>query len=361
MHRRVLRAPAALLTLALLATACGGDEEADPTPTPSATVVVEPSPSPSPSPSPTPEDVAALTGEPGAAPDVLERPAIAVKVENSSAARPQSGLDAADIVFEELTEGGITRFIAIFNSQLPERVGPVRSGRLIDAAVLPPFSPVLALSGARDEVVNAIRRGGIETLYDDGTDSLYFRDRTRRAPSNLYVAGTDLFEAAGPLAPPATAAFSYAAAAPAGAAECDDDDEDCEDPGAAIEVRMSRVAVAGWEYDSAEGLYRRSQNGQPFRVTGSGQVGAANVVVLGMVVGPGVCCDAAGNPLTRTDVVGSGRAIILRDGSWYEARWEKTSELEHIQLISAEGEPFTLKPGATWVHLAPRGNLPAAP
>jgi hypothetical protein len=90
-------------------------------------------------------------------------------------------------------------------------------------------------------------------------------------------------------------------------------------------------------------------------------VGAANVVILGMRVGPGACCDSNGSPLVATTVTGEGRAVILRDGNWYEALWRKNSRSSAMEFVRENGMPFPLKPGATWVHLAPRQNVPGAP
>jgi hypothetical protein len=81
--------------------------------------------------------------------------------------------------------------------------------------------------------------------------------------------------------------------------------------------------------------------------------------VLGTRVGPGGCCDSAGTPYTATDVVGEGQAILLRDGERYAARWSKASAAAHLELRGADGEPLALRPGPTWILLAPAGALPS--
>lgn len=349
--------PAVLLVLALLAAACGaGDAEATPDQgagvvTPAETATVEPTPEETtaePS-EPTAVGLAPLTGAPVTDPAALERPVIAVKVENTKAARPQAGLDVADIVYEELTEGGVTRFAALFQSQVPDQVGPIRSGRPEDAKVLPAYDPMLFTSGARPDVIDRIRSAGLTFTGEER--AFMYRDSGRSAPHDVFAVGQDLFDAAVDRGVPTASAlpWTFSDEVPAGGT-----------PAAALDVAMSSVARTGWEYDAGAGLYRRLQNGVAQVVTGPGRVGAANVVIVGVTTFDGGCCDPAGNRLTETEVVGSGRAIVLRDGRRFDASWSKASPGEHLRLASPDGSSLPLKPGPTWILLAPVGNLPAA-
>lgn len=374
MRRRPLLAAVALT---VLLAACGGGDEPAPSPSPSPARSPRAPAATTPRPGPT----APLTGLPATPPVPADRPAVAVKVGNSPAARPQSGLDDADIVFEELVEGGATRFIAIFHSRVPDRVGPIRSGRLVDAQVLPAFRPLVALSGARDQVVGALRSAGLATVYEDGR--VLTRDRSRRAPYNVYATGADLVAAAeeADRARPPAPAFRYAEEPPRGAVACPSPpgptgprptvppdaapsptaSPACAVAGLTLRVPMSRASVTGWEYDRPAGVYRRLQNGVPFEVTGGGAIGAANVVVLGLEIRPGACCDTAGNRLVVSEVLGSGPAIVLRDGLRYDATWSKDAPERHFRLAGPAGRELRLRPGPTWVLLAPRAALPAAP
>lgn len=330
--------------LAAVLAACGGGS-------------ASPATTASPTGSPAPDPVAPLTGLPAGA-GLADRPAVAVKIGNSQPARPQSGLAAADIVYEELVEGGLTRFVALFHGKFPERIGPVRSARLVDAAILPAHDPVLVLSGARDEVLDALEEAGIGLLGDDGSGVLT-RDPSRSSPHNLYVSGPALLEAAADLARPARPAFTYDEDIPAGFERCRAPaGEPCQDPGRGITVQMSPASVTGWRYEEASGRYRRTQDGATSEVAGGGSVGAANVVVLGLEVRAGACCDSAGNRLVATRVVGSGPAVVLRDGRRYRGRWDKPQPARHLTL-AVGGRPLALRPGPTWVLLAPRSALPA--
>ena len=373
-----MRAVVAVTCFAVSLGACSGDP---PAPAPGPTV--RHSASPSPSPSPAPVAFAPLTGMPVLDPSELARPVVAAKIENTAAARPQSGLDAADVVYEELTEGGITRFAAVFQSRVPELVGPIRSGRGVDAVVLPPYQSLLALAGARPDVLAALRDAGI-ALEEEGEGAL-FRDRSRSAPHNVYATGEDLFARAAAEVPPASPAWSFDPRPPAGAIACPAPSptaaprpsasatsaasasprpaatptpEPLCELGTQLSVRMSGSARTGWVYDEAAGVYRRSQNGEPDTVTGPGRIGAANVVVLETSVIDLGCCDPAGNSLTDTRVVGEGRGLLMRDGRRYALRWRKSGAGEHFVLTLASGANALLKPGPTWVLLAPTGSVP---
>jgi uncharacterized membrane protein YebE (DUF533 family) len=319
-----------LLCLGLLLAACQED-------------VAEPAtPSPTPSPTPTPEEPEAL----GAAPltgvpifdadeldELLARATVAVKIDNAPAARPQTSLERADIVYEELVEGGATRFIALFQSDVPERIGPIRSARPEDAAVLPAFDAMFFHSGGRAEVLRALDDAGLAWRSEDR--SVMSRDGSRRSPHNLMGHGEGLFGLALERVGAASAVpWAFDEEPPAGAVDCPDPCED--DPGESITVHMSRGSVTGFDYDADAGVYRRTQNGDHHAVTGEGAIGAANVVVLGTRVGTGGCCDSAGNPFTETDVVGSGRAVVLRDGTRYEVEWSKSAPGEHLQLTDSQ-------------------------
>ncbi len=295
---------------------------------------------------PTPVGTAALTGMPVHDEEVLERPVVAAKIENTAAARPQAGLDTADIVFEELVEGGVTRFLALFQSEVPDSVGPIRSGRPEDAVVLPAYDPMLYFSGARAEVIAQIRSAGIDFLAEDG--AVMRRDPGRSAPHNVFAAGEAMFSyAADRVGQARPGGFAFAEQAPAGGGT-----------GAEVTVAMSPVSVTSFQFDGDAGLYRRFQNGSPQQVTGGGEVGADNVVVLGMRIGDGGCCDTSGSRYTATTVHGEGDAVVYRDGQRYEGRWSKSSPGGHFTLTTVGGDPMPLKPGRSWVLFAPTSALP---
>lgn len=350
--RRHLRRALALTLTALLLAACKGDQEVDrvaPTPLPAPT-------SPSPSPSPTPiGPPAVLTGVPVPAADA-DRPALAVKIENTAKARPQAGLEDADLVIEAQVEGGITRFLAVFQSTLPAEIGPIRSARLVDATLLPALDGLFLFSGGRSDVKAAV--GGTALLLPDGTEGTY-RSSGRSAPSNLMADPVRVYAAAAERDPdvgPPPTWWTFDEEVPDGARDCADGSCD----GTSIDVSMSAQNTSGWRYDAAEGVYRREQNGTPQPTASGDPVGAANVVVIGSQLSRGGCCDTSGSPFVVIQTTGEGRAVVLRDGEWYEAMWSRASSEAPFE-ITVDGQPLPFKPGPTWLHLTPAERLPAAP
>jgi hypothetical protein len=353
----VVRPLAALLAALLLLAACTSDEP-DPAPPADDSAPVDDEPEAVPDP-----DRAPLTGLP-TDDDLVERPLLVVKIENSPAARPQAGLDVADVVYEELVEGGVTRFITLFHSEIPEVAGPVRSARPVDVELISGFgeAPALAYSGARDEVMDMLRASPL-VLITEGEDG-FFRSSDRRAPHNLYVRTAETLAGAaerGATPPSHEMSWRFTDDVPEGAESCPEDASDCVDPGGAVAVAMSTSFRTDFTYDEGAGLYRREQNGAPAEVTGDGRIGAANVVVLAMEHYVGGCCDTAGNPYAETRATGAGRAVILRDGRWYEARWSKADARAPLQLLADDGEPFPLKPGPTWLLLPSEDRVPTVP
>lgn len=360
--RRALFVP---LAGGLLLAACSGAVDPVPVPAEAETAAPDSDPELDPDPEPEPELTARapLTGvlvedEVGA--ELAERPLLIAKIENSAAARPQAGLDRADVVIEELTEGGVTRFMTLFHSSLPEEAGPVRSARPVDAAVGSGFGrPVFAYSGARAEVQELLR-GSPMVALEEGAPGFH-RTSDRRAPHNLFIRPADVLAAgaergAEPISAPG---WAFAEEPPAGEVSCPADAPDCADPGAGVVVPMSHSARAGWTYDADAGVYRRDQNGEPSAVTGEGRIGAANVVVLATRHYQDGCCDSNGSPYTETDVVGEDVALYWRDGERYEGTWRKAGPNDPLELLDAAGEPFPLKPGATWLHLPSSATVAA--
>jgi hypothetical protein len=347
----------ALATLLLLAlAACGSDTKVlvippPIPPEPAEEPEPEPEPQPEPEPEPEPGPPSPLTGL-EVDEEVLDLPALLVKVDNAPQARPQSGLDVADLVYEEVVEAGVTRFLAVFHSALPPVAGPVRSARPVDVQLMSGYGRSgFFYSGARDEVQPLLRNAPAIVITEGGPG--FFRDRSRRAPHNLYIDAPAARQGARELGatPLEDVAWVFDEEAPAGALSCPDDADGCDDPGAGIQIRMSSGFRTAWEYDEEAGLYRRFQNGSPFYVTGEGRVGAANVVVLDTrhYLGTPSCY---GSPCPETDVVtDDAAALVLRDGQRFEARYRKPSADAPLEVLTPDGQPFPLKPGRTWLHL----------
>lgn len=326
------------IVVALLA-ACGSD--ATPAPTPSASTA-EKGLAPSPPPTPTVPPAWPLTGV--ASDDVAVRPALAVKIENSARSRPQYGLDQADIVWEEVVEGGITRFVAVFHSRVPEKVGPVRSIRPMDPAIVAPMHGILVYSGGQQPFIDALDSTGVQSMREGSPG--FFRDSGRRAPHNLMGTPSTFWEQAdeGRTAPP-PAQFVYGAPGEATATTTGTGTT-------RIDVTMSPSSKPSWEWNAEAGAFERSEGTVPATAAGGERVRAQNVVLLTVEVVDTAFRDPAGTPVPETMIVGSGRGTVASGGKSIPVSWSKAAVDAPVVLTSDAGD-VTLEPGTTWVELVP--------
>lgn len=324
--------------LLVLGTSCSSSAKpvASPSPTPVASTPARP---------PAPVPTWPLTGLP--AQGSRSAPALTVKVDNIGQARPQSGLDRADLVFESLVEGGLTRLDAVFHSQSADLVGPIRSARPVDGALLRGLGGGLfAYSGAaKGEIAPAKAESTAVLISHDENPAPFTKLRSRRAPQNVF-ASTEALRRAGSLStrkPPAPPPlFRYGAVLAESV------------PAAQAQVWLSGMSSARWSY--GEGGWRRSQNGTPDTLTSGAQIRTVNIVVLRVdVTGSGIK-DAAGNEDPFVRLVGAGTAQVLRGGRLITGTWSRPSLTSPTTLRAASGRIITLAPGQTWIELVPKNG-----
>ncbi|MFB3737919.1 MAG: DUF3048 domain-containing protein [Candidatus Velamenicoccus archaeovorus] len=287
-----------------------------------------------------------LTGRPAPGGKVPDRPALAIKVENLPDARPQSGLDRADVVYEEPVEGGITRFIAVYQCHQAKVVGPVRSGRTTDAGVLVQYGrPALGYAGGAPLVERTIDQAGIVDVSYDVAVSAYARHDDRPAPHNLYTSTQALWKAAaevengGRVPRPV---FTYAAQLEGRSKRV-----------RTIHLPFSSYSDVFWTWSAKDRAWLRSHGTEPHLLTDGRQVSAANVVVMQVQVTTGTIVDAAGNPSPEVRLTGSGKAYVFRNGRSVAGRWERASLDDVTTFVAKDGSTIALAPGVTWVELLP--------
>jgi len=283
-----------------------------------------------------------LTGTPlESADEIPNRPALAVKIPNNPQALPQTGLNEADVIFEEIINDGITRFAAVFHSQGSDPVGPIRSGRAQDVDILSNLnSPLLAWSGGNPGVTRVINNSTLTSLsYVGGYGNSYYRrDGRGGAPHNLFSSTDTLWE----LAPDEFAIppqiFPYML--PGDVAEGD--------TASIIEIELDSILVR-WDYDAASGRYLRSEYGEPHMSELTGQVWADNVVV--MLVEYRQSTIDAKSPEAVT--VGGGQLLIFADGVVRQGVWQRSSNLDTWNFFTDTtlSVPLGLSEGRTWVEL----------
>jgi hypothetical protein len=270
-----------------------------------------------------------------------DRPALAVKVENLAAARPQAGLNKADIVYEEPVEGGITRFIAVYHCRDAKRIGPIRSARLVDADILRQFgSPVFAFAGGVPAVVGAVDEAGAVSIPYTTSSDFFEEDPNRSQPHHVFSSTDVLYRgvAGGPPDP----VFSFDPDRPTSAKRA-----------RLIHLDFSPFADVFWKFSPKNRAWLRSHGEEPHTLEDGSQVSAVNVIVQVVKVRPSEIVDVAGNPSPEIDVIGSGKAYVFRNGRVIEGRWTREGEDDLTEFVDAGGEEIAVAPGLTWVELFP--------
>lgn len=345
----MLRARTALLVFLALATilfaGCAANKEvarvisAWPTATVERTVAQPPTPPRWP-----------LTGLVAPSAAATDRRAMSVKIENSVAARPQTGLQSADVVYEEITEGGITRFNAIFQSKLPKVLGPVRSARLADLYIVPQYNyPLFFYAGANMQVERAISKANLPDLSDSVVIRPYYRASDRRAPHNLYLDTSKGYVAA--------KGHGYKLTGAPLPLEFLKHSGDGTVTVSSIYVPFSTYNKVLWTYEPATKSYKRTNNGNPFIVRDTGkQLRARNVVVMwAQHVPQGV--SKWGSAMYKIVLVGSGRAVVFRDGQQFPGTWT-AAKTSPPRFKDGSGKPVQLERGNTWIQVVmPSTNI----
>lgn len=334
-----------LLATSLLA-ACS-----TPAPAPAPAVTVTPTIEPSKAAPPTPVEPAVwpLTGV--ATPEVADRPAVAVKIENTHLARPQSGLEQADVVWETIVEFEVSRLIAVYQSQAPTEVGPVRSVRPMDVPITAPLHGPLVFSGGQAGILALVPRAGIQTISHDDGDAGLARISSRSAPHNVYGnVETFMASADATHSDPPPEQFAFARTLEEAGAVVSGD------RAGTLAFRLSGQSSPTWTWNEGSGLWLRSEGSVPAMAASGSRLSAVNVVSI-TASHPDSGFDAQlGAPVPTYSLVGEGPATVAAGGRTVEGTWRKTAEDEPLQLFDAAGAPLLLAPGNTWVELVPQGT-----
>jgi len=267
----------------------------------------------------------------------LDNPVLAVKIENTRPALPQSGVRAADIVYVEQVEGGETRLMAIYSSALPRTVGPVRSARVSDLEILRQYGrPAFAFSGVNPAFKRQIRRAPIHEISQETAGSVYFRSSARRIPYNLYADPRELLKKAPRADRPRDIGFRFGPAPPGGR------------PTASFTARWPS-ATMGFTWSAAQRRWLTTHGGRTNVAAEGGVIGPRTVVVQYTKTTRSRYRDVNGAYTPVIHTVGGGRALVLRDGKSYEARWSRPAADQGTTFTTADGRPMTFAPGQVWV------------
>ena len=326
---------AGALAMAFALSACAPEVQM-PVPTPEYTSTYEPPP---------PTALAPLTGETVAL-DSLTAPSIAAKIDNHPAARPQVGLERADLVFEELVEGGLSRYVAVWHSDVPDEIGPVRSIRPMDPDIISPLGGIVAYSGGQYQYVQAMKDTPVYNAIHGQPDTrdTFYRTDLKRSPHDVIVKAPVVISQHLDLAAPVQQfAFSLDVASSTAAKEGS--------LTSSMDLVLGGSAKPSWVWDEARGQWLRFMTGgDPDTDFAGAQLGTVNVVVLRVDV-------TYAKVIPKTELLGSGEAWVSTGGRTVHGTWSKSSPVSPIHLVDDNGVTIRLAPGNTWIELVPTNRV----
>ena len=275
-----------------------------------------------------------------------------VQIENSILARPQAGLQQADLVYEYLAEGGITRMTVIyFKPSGSQRIEPVRSARPVTIKLWHAYHGVVFFSGANQHVLDAIAQQQIPALAEGSDGGIYFaRDPSRRAPHNLYTDGDHLTQGVKKYAPRIT--YQQPAAGTPSASTS---------PAPALANRIvfdqTDTHRVTYTFSPADGAYACGTETGPLMDQDTGQpIKPVNVVLIQVAHHNAGFTDVLGAPAVDFDLQGVGPADVFTQGRHYSARWDLTNPDLPLKIEGADGKVMRLPAGLTWIHLVDPGT-----
>jgi len=290
-------------------------------------------------PSPLPTDASPLSGRAGGA----GKPVLVVKFDNTHNAQPHTGLRAADIVYLEEVEYGLTRIAAVFSTELPPTVGPIRSARISDLELLAQYGhPAFSYSGSQRKMHPLIAASGLIDVSGDKGGFGYFRDHSRSAPYNFFAHPAKLMTRAPKASVAKDIGFQFAYETPEGGT-----------PVTSVFAKYPG-ADAKFTWNAETSRYDIRLNGRPARATEGGQQHATTVVIQYVKQYDSGFGDKFGGRTPKEDTVGSGTAWVLRDGMAYKVRWVRPSKSEGTQFIGENGQVVPFQPGQIWIALVNR-------
>ena len=304
-----------------------------------------------------------LTGEEVASWDLITRRPLAVKVENDPKARPQSGIIDADLVFEELVEGGVTRFICIYLSKDSPVIGPNRSARPSDIDICFYLDPLFICSGGASQVTSMIQASGM--MYIEEDQAHFWRDRTRYAPHNLYT-NTDLLRQylveqgdAYDALPDSGFTFNYEEETEEEVESEGEGDEEAAEGSVMVSQASTinipykaSICAASYQYDPASNSYLHFIQGVAHNdLTTGARVAPRNVIIQYVTLTGSGIRDVTGAETPVSQVIGSGNALVFTDGKVHHATWKKSNRSSPTYYLDENGDPIPLRPGQTWIHL----------
>lgn len=279
--------------------------------------------------------VAPLTGLPDPTKVTRHRAALTIKIDNTQEARPQYGIDKADVIYEEIVEGGITRLAAVFNSHVVTKVGPVRSVRRTDREIVYPLGGIFAFSGGAAYALSSIETAPVKLFDQFSAGSVMFRDLKRPPPHNLFANAVALMAKGGKPEPP-PAIFTYRPPSTS-------------TPGPRVNgftVGFAAGYATSYLWNGTTRSWDRSIFGRPDVTADGARLSPQNVIVMSVRYQGGVGVEGSAAVLT-----GTGQVEIFTSGRVERGTWSRQNLRKAIVYKNAVGKVIALTPGQTWVEL----------
>lgn len=281
-------------------------------------------------------------------------PVFVVKVENTEGGQPQYGLNKADLVFEELVEGGLTRLAALYYSNLPTKIGHVRSTRATDIGISLPVGGQVVASGGASPTYRLLKKSGVKIFSEDHGAPGFSSDLSKVRPYNRLVNLKTIAKKAKAGSVPGN--YLPWRALPAATPTPDPS----ADPSATPTAAPKKATSADVGFSNSTHTRWTLKNDKWSRVNGHAAPGqdfqADTLLVLFARVGDAGYTDPAGNPVPETIFDGNGRAVIMHGGTAIEATWFKGQKDSQITFKDKAGKPVDIDPGHVWIELAPQGK-----
>ncbi len=269
--------------------------------------------------------------------------ALLVMVDNYLKARPQSGLDKADLVYEMMAEGGITRFMALFYQQSAVKIGPVRSARYYFVQLAKGYDSPLAHAGGSQEALQMIfdiKMKDLDEIYNAG--GYFWRDKTRSMPHNLYTSTEQLLKGAQAKGYKLVVPPAFGVAAGEGEGTVHDKDMIIDYSSKTYNYKVV------WHYNGQR--YERDINGNPHLMEDGTRIIADNILAI---VVPTKDIIKNKELLSEIKIIGKGEARYYVNGKMTKGSWAKTSVSAKMQFLDDKGEVVKIKPGKTWIQVIP--------
>ena len=299
-----------------------------------------------------------LTDLPARGGVVPRRPALLVKIGNEpEGARPQSGLNEADIVFDTPAEGFIMRYVAVYQCNTASSIGPIRSVRWVDYRMIAPEfgKSILAFAGGINPNLDAVASDNAwlsgANLLESPADAAGVRITSRVPPDNLYTSTAALYGLFKNETTPPGPIFAFSDAPSKDAT-----------PATSIGINFSTGTDVVWNWDAHTGTWLHTYSGAPdVDAFTNQQVSTTNIVVeiVHYQIGP-YAESQGGSGDIESDLLGSGPGYILRNGTSVKVTWHRSNNLDGPTFTDASGKAVDLAPGRTWVEIVPdvQANAP---